>query len=87
VLTLAVLPASRRQGLAGALLRTGLAQAKTLGAVRGFLEVGAYNPAALALYRGAGWRGIGRRAKYYRRGADALLLRLDLTGGEQPLHE
>ncbi len=85
VLTLAVAPAARRRGLAATLLRTGLAQALALGATRGFLEVGADNPAALALYRASGWRCVGRRPKYYRRGADALLMRLDLVGPEQPL--
>lgn len=87
VLTLAVAPAARRQGLAGILLRAGLAQAQALGAARCFLEVGDDNPAALALYRAGGWRPVGRRPKYYRRGADALLMRLDLAGPEQPLHE
>ncbi len=84
VLTLAIAADRQRRGLASGLLRHALAQALAGGARRAFLEVGADNPAALALYRGLGWRTIGRRPNYYRRGADALLLRLDLPLLEQP---
>lgn len=80
VLTLAVAPAWRRRGLARALLRRGLARLAAEGARTVFLEVGEDNAAALALYRRLGWRAAGRRKGYYRRGADALVMRLDLAG-------
>lgn len=83
VLTLAVAPAYRRQGVAGALLTAGLSLAMQAGAQAVFLEVAADNPAAIALYRAAGFTDAGRRANYYpRRGApavDALLLRRTLN--------
>jgi ribosomal-protein-alanine N-acetyltransferase len=78
VLTLAVAPACRRQGLGARLLRAGLAALAAAGVRRCFLEVGDDNAAALALYRSLGWRQVGRRRQYYRRGADALVLSLDL---------
>jgi ribosomal protein S18 acetylase RimI-like enzyme len=42
-----------------------------------FLEVGADNPHALALYAGLGFAKVGTRKGYYS-GKDALLLRLPL---------
>jgi ribosomal-protein-alanine N-acetyltransferase len=47
-----------------------------------FLEVGADNAAALALYRAMGFRQVGHRCAYYRRvdrpAADAIVMRLGL---------
>ena len=55
---------------------------RTAGARALFLEVGADNPPARALYEAMGFRVIGARAAYYRRGdgppADALIMRLSL---------
>lgn len=48
-------PARRRQGLAAAMMRTGLAWAKTQGATVAALNVEANNPAAQALYQGLGY--------------------------------
>jgi len=87
VLALVVAPAWRRRGLATRLLRHGLARLLAAGARRCFLEVGADNAAALACYRRAGWRQVGRRPRYYRRGADALVFRLDLPESGELLHE
>ncbi len=83
LISLAVAPAARRQGLGRALLADFTAAAKARGAQRAFLEVAADNSAALALYRVAGWRESGRRAAYYQRpqgpDIDALLLEVRLT--------
>ncbi len=80
ILTLAVAAAWRRRGLGATLLEALLARLLAAGARRLFLEVAADNAAALALYRGAGFRPVGRRPAYYRDGGDALVLRLELPG-------
>jgi ribosomal-protein-alanine N-acetyltransferase len=85
VLTLAVRPERRRQGLARTLVEAGLAWARSRGADAAFLEVAADNPAAIALYEQAGFRQVGRRRGYYSRaagGMDALVLRRDLNSAE-----
>lgn len=83
VLTLAVAPAVRRQGVGRALVEAAAAEATRRGAAALFLEVAADNPAALQLYEGAGFARAGlRRAYYARRGArpvDALVLRRPLN--------
>jgi ribosomal-protein-alanine N-acetyltransferase len=81
ILTLAVAPAARGRGLGRALLEPAIAKAHALGAQTMFLEVGADNPHALALYAGLGFAKVGTRKAYYSRasgGADALVLRLSL---------
>lgn len=87
IYTVAVLPERRRSGLARALLRSGLAEAATQGVEAVFLEVGARNEPALALYRHLGFREVGRRAGYYRTPApeDAIVMRAD-PGGSPPAH-
>lgn len=78
VLTLAVDPAARRQGLGAGLVREFLAFAARGGAGRAFLEVAETNTAARALYAGAGFAEVGRRRHYYTGAAagpvDALVL-------------
>lgn len=85
VLTLAVPPARRRQGIAKALMAAALGAAQQAGAREAFLEVAVDNGAAAALYAGLGFRRAGLRRGYYDRGkagsADALVMRLDLNGG------
>lgn len=81
ILTLAVDPQSRRQGVASALLAAGMETALTHGAARAFLEVSVTNQAAIALYTRAGWREAGRRPRYYADGSDALLLSLNPLSG------
>ena len=66
VLTFGVLPESRRRGLGRRLMGALLARARDSGAVRVWLEVAEDNPAALALYTGAGFAEVGRRRGYYR---------------------
>ena len=77
ILTLAVAPAARGQGLGRALLQAAIIRAQELGAEAMFLEVGADNPHALALYAGLGFAKVGMRKGYYS-GRDALVLRLPL---------
>ena len=81
ILTLAVAPAARGRGLGRGLLRAAITQAQALGAQTMFLEVGADNPQALALYAGLGFAKVGTRKGYYSSvsgGSDALVLRLPL---------
>ena len=63
ILTLAVQPEARRQGLGRLLVQELIAQAT--GAERVFLEVAESNQAARALYAGCGFEEIGRRPGYY----------------------
>ena len=79
ILTLAVAPPARGRGLGRALLQATISKARQMGAKACFLEVGADNPAALALYAGLGFTKVGARKAYYN-GRDALVLRLPLTG-------
>jgi ribosomal-protein-alanine N-acetyltransferase len=82
VLTLAVDPAARRQGLARRLLDHALEDLRARGCAACFLEVAADNVAARALYAASGFAPCGRRRGYYRRAnappGDALVLRRDL---------
>lgn len=77
ILTLAVTPQARGKGLGRALLCEAIARAERNGADAMFLEVGADNAAALALYAKLGFANVGARRGYYR-GRDALVLRLSL---------
>ena len=82
ILTLAVRPADRRRGLAATLLNASIALVTVAGATSMFLEVAEDNPAALALYAGAGFVDVGRRPDYYARPAGAVaarILRRDLN--------
>lgn len=74
LLTLAVLPAARRQGIGRTLLAEFEESAKARGAAQAFLEVSAENPGALALYSGNGWEMAGRRRNYYAPGNDAVIM-------------
>jgi ribosomal-protein-alanine N-acetyltransferase len=78
VLTLAVQPCARRQGIARALLRAAIAEARTRGASALFLEVATANATARALYRQAGLEQVGQRRRYYADGGDAIVLRMKL---------
>jgi ribosomal-protein-alanine N-acetyltransferase len=80
ILTIAVRPGARGQGVGRALLNALLAEAAKRGALDLFLEVAEPNAAARALYAGAGAKEVGRRRRYYADGADALVLRLSVEG-------
>lgn len=83
LLTLAVHPGHRRRGAGRALLDAVIGASRSLAARTLFLEVGADNDAARALYDRAGFEIVGRRQGYYRRSAaapaDAIVMRLALT--------
>ncbi len=84
VLTLAVAPQARRQGVARLLLEDLFRRARRGGAGNVGLEVAADNAAARRLYQSCGFLQTGRRSGYYRRGAqlvDALLFRRALANG------
>lgn len=80
LLLIGIHPAHRRQGLARALLDHVIAELRGSGVTRILLEVAESNQAALALYRAAGFRAVGRRPRYYQgeSAADALILALPL---------
>jgi ribosomal-protein-alanine N-acetyltransferase len=78
LLTLAVAPEHRRQGIARRLVGRLEVAAAGRGAEEVFLEVAATNAAALCLYRGLGYGQAGRRVAYYGSGIDGLVLRKSL---------
>ncbi len=65
LLLIAVDPACRRRGVAGALMRSMLAECRGRGVKRVHLEVRANNP-AVALYTSHGFTKAGERRDYYR---------------------
>jgi len=71
----------RRQGIAVSLLETLLDVERGAGAAEVHLELRASNAAARALYRRLGFVVVGRRARYYPDGEDALLLTRVLSSG------
>ena len=79
IANLAVMPTSRRRGVARALLDEIIVEARESGLARLFLEVRESNAAAAALYASRGFTAIARRARYYRKPVeDAIVLRLEL---------
>ena len=83
LLTLAVAPDARRQGIARDLVAEFAATSRARGAARAFLEVAADNGPAQALYLAAGWRESGRRRRYYGPDLDAIVMTLDLDPGQE----
>ena len=84
LLTLAVNAMHRRRGVGTVLVSQVIQRSRRQGARQLFLEVGVDNPGARLLYAQAGFTEVGRRAAYYQRPtgfADALVLRLTLSGG------
>ncbi|MFH5775740.1 ribosomal protein S18-alanine N-acetyltransferase [Paracoccus sp. NGMCC 1.201697] len=75
LLTVAVSPDARRQGIGRALLAEFRETSRQRGAVEAFLEVASDNAAAQALYLADGWREVGTRRNYYASGLDAILMR------------
>ena len=76
--TMAVAEDRRRQGIASALLRHVLEEARASGARMATLEVRESNTAALHLYESLGFRIVARRPRYYTKpDEDALILWLN----------
>jgi ribosomal-protein-alanine acetyltransferase len=71
---IAVHPDHRRAGLAHELLSAVLDRAAADGAYRMLLEVSALNAGAVAFYETEGFHAFDRRRRYYRDGADALIM-------------
>lgn len=71
----------RRSGVGSQILGEVLAVALRAGAQRLLLEVRENNSPALAMYASHGFVEIDRRAKYYRDGATAIVMRLPVTKG------
>lgn len=67
LLTIAVLPARRREGVGRELLLAAMDIARRSGAAKMHLEVAADNAPARRLYESAGFEKVGARAKYYAR--------------------
>lgn len=82
VLTVAVHPDHRRQGIGRALIQDFADRARTRGATNVLLEVAEDNPPARALYAGMGFIKEGIRSNYYKRPggrtAAAYLLRMPI---------
>ena len=78
VMTLAVRPERRRQGLGQALVEAALADPASTSARRVYLEVRPSNLAARALYSSLGFTETGVRPRYYG-DEDALLMTLDFA--------
>jgi ribosomal-protein-alanine N-acetyltransferase len=79
MLTVAVVPERRQQGLGEGLMAAAAEEARLRGATRLFLEVSTRNPAARGLYQRLGFAQVGRRKAYYANGDDALVLSKDLS--------
>lgn len=79
IFTIGVAPVARRQGIARTLLETACIALKALKVERLLLEVAVDNLPAQRFYEGAGFKTVGRRTGYYKRGAgrvDALVMAL-----------
>lgn len=77
ILTLAIRPESRRQGLGRALIRDALAHSRQNGIKTLHLEVAADNTPAQRLYQACGFTQTGKRQAYYA-GIDAILMQIAL---------
>lgn len=82
VQTIGVIPEARRQGLGRVLLTQLVNEARRRGATELFLEVRADNPGAQSLYDSLGFEPIATRARYYRGGVDAVIMRLRIPATE-----
>lgn len=78
ILTIAVLPDSRREGLGRSLVNAALHEARRGGAAAMFLEVASDNMAAQQLYKKMGFYRVGLRKSYYHNNGDAHILRCDI---------
>ena len=83
VLTIAVLPKRRGQGIARLMMTANMEKLRIAGAKSWFLEVEAQNASALALYHRFGFEKVGERKSYYKKAdgdsALAYILRRNLA--------
>ena len=79
LLTIAILPDFRGQGLAQSMLAELESWAKAKGATEVILEVDVNNAGAIRLYKFAHYEEISIRANYYGLGLDALIMRKALS--------
>ena len=79
LLTIGVEPSCRRCGVAGAILSEIEKASESEGCQAIFLEVNGDNAAAIALYERHDFQAVGARARYYRNGGDAIIMRKDLS--------
>ncbi len=83
ILSIAIAPRQRGQGLSGNLLQTHLGHLAGRGIKKVFLEVEENNQPARRLYERAGFRIVGRRDRYYRDAGgeqlNALVMQRDLS--------
>ena len=81
ILNLALLPANRRRGEGGALLKAALEELRMRHISRVFLEVRESNQSAIAFYAKHGFNKMGRRAGYYHDPEEAaVVMEMKLTG-------
>ena len=78
LLTIAILPDFRGQGLAQVMLAELEIWAKAKGATEVILEVDTKNDSAIRLYKFSRYEEISTRANYYGLGVDALIMRKEL---------
>jgi ribosomal-protein-alanine N-acetyltransferase len=78
ITVLAVDPEQRRRGLGRAVLQKLLVDASNAGVRQAILDVAEDNLEANSLYSSLGFQTIGRRARYYRDGKDALIQSLEI---------
>ena len=82
IISIGVIPAVRKNGLAKMLLRASIKDAARKGAAKFFFEVAVDNIAARAFYKTAGFEIIGKRPRYYNRSSgrlDAIIYSLDIS--------
>lgn len=84
---IAVDPSVRRQRVGARLLVAVRDHADAHGATRLLLEVREDNHAARAFYAAAGFAEFGRRPRYYRDGAGAAILALDLAAQQERMEQ
>lgn len=81
ILNLAVIPAKRRKGRAGALLKAAMAEFRARPVSRVFLEVRESNEGGMAFYEKHGFSKTGRRAGYYHNPEEAAIVMETQLGG------
>ena len=82
IISIGVIPAVRKNGLAKMLLRASIKGAARMGAAKISFEVAVDNIAARAFYKMAGFKIIGKRPGYYNRSSeklDAIIYSLDIS--------